>query len=274
MAIEAVVDNLDAVPAQFHELYSEQGGKFVLTGVNGVKPLDEFTRVHGGLTKERNDHKDTKAKLVAWANFGTPEEVQVKLDRIAELEAAAGGKLDDAAINKLVETRMGSKTAPLQRQIDQLQKDLGERDTLLGQFQAERTQRSIHDNLREALKKHEGFQASAFEDAAMLAERVFMVDEDGRVVTKDGVGVTPGVDAGVWLTEMQAKRPHWWGPSAGGGAGGSKGTGGTGGNNPFSAAGWNMTEQGALVRDNPQRAEMLARAAGTTVGGRRPPAKP
>jgi hypothetical protein len=273
MAIEAIVDNLDNVPAAFHELYTEQNGKFIVTGVNGVKPLDEFNRVHGGLTKERNDHKTTKSIVAAYQALGELPDLQSKLDRIAELEAAAGGKLDEAAIDKLVTTRLVSKTAPLERTIAQLQKDVGDRDGLLAQFQTERTQRSIQDSLREALKKHEGFQPSAFEDAAMLAERVFEVNEDGKVVTKDGVGVTPGVDAAVWLSEMQTKRPHWWGTSQGGGSRGNTGGNTGGGSNPFSNENWNMTEQGRLLVANPARAEQMARAAGTTVGGRRPAAK-
>lgn len=106
----------------------------------------------------------------------------------------------------------------------------------------------------------------------MLAERVFEVDDEGNVTTKDGVGVTPGIAADVWLTEMQDKRPHWWPQSQGGGAGGSGG-GGAGGKNPFSAEGWNLTEQGRLVRENPEKADQMAKAAGTTVGGGRPAAK-
>jgi hypothetical protein len=270
MGLAYQVDSLDGIANHFHELYSEQNGKFVLTGVEGVKPLTEFSTVHTALGKERNEHKGTKAKLDAWAQLGTPEEVQAKLDRIAELEAAGGGALDKAAIDKLVEGRLNSTKAPLERQIQQLTGQLTERDTLLNQYKAKETTRTIHDGLREALKKHEGFQASAFEDAAMLAERMFEVSEDGRVVTKDGVGVTPGVDPAVWLTEMQNKRPHWWGPSAGGGARGSAGAGGTGGSNPFSRANWNMTEQAKLYRENPARAEQLAKSAGTTIGGAMP----
>lgn len=269
MAIKAIEDTLDNVPAQFHELYTETDGKFVLTGVEGIKPQQEFDKVYKGLGSERDSHKATKAKLDVWAKLGTPEEVQGKLDRIAELETAAGGKLDEAAIEKLVTTRLSSKTAPLERQVQQLTAQLGEKDTIIAGFSAEKTTRTITDHLRAAVAKQEGFQASAFEDAAMLAERVFTVDEDGRVVTKDNVGATPGVDAAVWLTEMQQKRPHWWGPTQGGGARGNNG-GNNGGANPFTAENWNMTEQGALVNSNRARAEQMAKAAGTTIGGPKP----
>jgi hypothetical protein len=271
MAIKAIVENLDEVPAQFHELYTQVDGKYTLTGVEGMKPLDEFNRVHGGLVKERNDHKTTKGKLDAWALHGTPEEVQLKLDRIAELETAAGGKLDEAAISKLVETRIGTKLAPVQRELQTALTQVGERDQIIAGYKTKERTRTIHDTLRESLKKQEGFQASAFDDAAMLAERVFDVDEEGRVTAKEGVGCTPGIDPATWLTEMQSKRPHWWGPSSGGG---SKGSGfGTSGTNPFTHEGWNMTEQGRMITENRARAEQMARSAGTTIGGAKPAAR-
>ncbi len=269
MAIKATVENLDDVPSHFHELYTESNGVYVLTGVEGIKPQAEFDRVYGSLTKERNDHKQAKTALAAFNAFGDIGTLQAALDRIPELEAAAAGKLDDVAINKLVETRIGTKLAPVERERQALAAKLAETQGVIEQYVAKERTRSIHDTLREVLKKHEGFQPSAFDDAAMLAERVFEVDEDGRVTAKEGVGCTPGVDVAVWLTEMQTKRPHWWGTSSGGGAKGSQGGGGTG-PNPFSADGWNLTLQGQMIRENPARAEQMARSAGTSVGGGRP----
>lgn len=270
MGIKTEVDTIEEVDEKYRDLYTAQGDKFVLTGVEGIKPLHEFAKVHSSLGKERTDHKATKAKLDAWAAFGTAEEVQAKLDRIAELEAAAGGKLNDEQINKLVDGRIGAKTAPLQRELDTTKASLAERDQIIAGYKAKDVQRSIVDSLRDALKKHEGFQATAIDDAAMLAERMFEVDEDGNVVTKDGVGVTPGIDMVVWLTEMQTKRPHWWGTSQGGGATGSKGNLGGGGANPWTAENWNATEQTRIYKENAQRAEQLAKSAGTTVGGLQP----
>jgi hypothetical protein len=110
---------------------------------------------------------------------------------------------------------------------------------------------------------------SAVEDVTLLAERLFTIDETGAVVTKDNVGVTPGISADVWLTDMQAKRPHWWGPSQGGGAGGNRG-GNSGVTNPWSKDAWNLTEQGRIYKENSGKAEQLAKAAGTTIGGPKP----
>lgn len=270
MALQAQYDNLDEVPEAHRELYTERNGRFEFTGVEGVKTQADIDRLTTSLTKERDTHKATKAQISAWAALGgTPEEIQQKLDRIAELEAAAEGKLDEGKLNQLVEGRIKSKTAPIERERDGLKGQLAEANAKIEQYEARERQRSIHDAVRTAATKHKLLD-TAVEDALFLAERMFEVDEEGRVVTRDGVGVTPGVEAHVWLTEMQQKRPHWWGPSQGGG--GRPGTGGGGGANPFTAAGWNMTEQGRLVRENPDRANQLARAAGTTIGGPKPAA--
>lgn len=269
MALQAQYDTLDEVPEAHRELYSERNGKFEFTGVEGLKTQADIDRLSTSLTKERDTHKASKTALAAWNALGAdPAEVQNKLDRIAELEAAAEGKLDENKLNQLVEGRIKSKTAPLERELSSLKAQLAERDAKIGEYEAHERQRSIHDAVRQAATKHKLLD-TAVEDALFLAERMFEVDEDGRVVTKDGVGVTPGVEAHVWLTEMQTKRPHWWGPSQGGGARGGQGGGG-GGANPFTKAGWNLTEQGRILRENPDRAAQLARAAGTSIGGGMP----
>lgn len=132
----------------------------------------------------------------------------------------------------------------------------------------------IADAVRSAVGKSKGFQSSAVEDAITLAERVLEIDDSGNVVTKDGVGVTPGVGADVWLTEIQSKRPHWWGETIGGGASGNRGgASGYGGNNPWSHDHWNLTEQGRILTTDRKKAEQLAKSAGTSIGGKRPAPK-
>jgi hypothetical protein len=273
MAIKAIVDKIDDIPEQYRDLYTEKNGKFELTGVEGVKTQADVERIQAGLVKERNEHKATKQLLSAWGDR-KPDEVLAILDRVPELEAAAAGKVDENKINQMVETRVGSKLAPVQRQVTTLSQQLAERDQIITGYKQKEITRAVHDNVRAAISGAKGFQGSAAEDALMLAERMFEVGEDGKVITKEGVGVTPGVDAVVWLTEMQQKRPHWWGPTEGGGSGGSGRPGGGGsGDNPWSHAGWNMTKQGQVYRENPARAEQMAKAAGTTIGGGRPAAK-
>jgi hypothetical protein len=112
---------------------------------------------------------------------------------------------------------------------------------------------------------------SAEEDALLLAERMFEVSEDGRVTTRDGVGVTPGVEPDVWFTEMQAKRIHWWPPSEGGGARGGKGGNGVG-SNPWSTKNWNITAQMQYVTQHgEEKGRQMAELAGSSLGAIAPP---
>lgn len=264
---EEEYDNFDSIPSQVSHLYREKDGKWVLIGAGELKTTEDVSRVQEGLRKEREDHKETKRKLARF-NGLDPDEVFEKLDRFEELEAAAEGKIDETKINEMVETRLRSKTAPLERKIQQLESTNKELETQVSDFQGRERRRTIHDHIRKAASAAK-IRDTALEDALLVGENVFEIDESGRVVTKDGVGVTPGVEPSVWLTEVKQSRPHWWPESQGIGARG--GDGGNGAvNNPFSKDNWNLTEQGKLVQQDRAKAEQMARAAGTSIGGPRP----
>lgn len=268
-SLAATVDSLDGVPEALHGFYVEEGGQFRLQ-VTGLPAQDSVDRLQSALTKERNDHRDTKAKLNTITNNGsrTVEEITADLDRIPELEATQGN-IDETKVNELVEARMKARIGPVERERDNLKSQLTERDQTIEAFEAKDRTRAIHDKVREAAVKAKVLP-EAVDDALMHADRIFEVTEEGRVVTKDNVGVTPGLEPSVWFTDVQKTRPHWWGPSQGGGAGGNRGGGGDTNKNPFTAENWNLTEQGNLVQQDRQRAEQMAQAAGTTIGGQRP----
>jgi hypothetical protein len=83
----------------------------------------------------------------------------------------------------------------------------------------------------------------------------------------------PGLDAKLWLQDMQQKKAHWWPPSQGGGAGGSGGGGGNFPNNPWSKQHWNLTKQGEAVRTlGEEKAKQMASAVGSHIGAIAPPA--
>lgn len=271
MGLKAVYIDINEVPEQFRELYTEKNGQYELTGIEGVKTDEDVRRVQSALTKERNDHKQTKEKFSALGDL-KPDDIIAKLDRIEELEQIAAGKVDDTKINELVETRLRSRVAPIEREKKMLETKVAELSGTLDQFVTRDRTRTIHDEVRRAAVAQK-LLPEAIEDALVLAERIFEVDENGKVVSKDGVGVTPGVDPAVWFTELQPKRPHWWPGSAGGGAGGNRGGGGGSEKNPWAADSWNLTEQGRILTANRAKAEQLAKSAGTSIGGPRPAKK-
>jgi hypothetical protein len=280
MAIELQYDNRDALPeafrsdAVFNELFTVgSDGKVILSGVTGMKTQKDVSTVQEALRKEREDHAKARDALKPWGELKA-DEVLSQLDRIKELEAAAGGKLDEAKLNEMVEGRLSQKTGPLQRQIETLTNEKTtaekERDALKGQLEA----RDRNDAVRAAATESK-VHLTAIPDMEMAASVMLEKDADGKLVTKNGIeGLTPGLGVKEWTKEMQKLRPHWWPESVGGGAGGANGGTGYTGNNPFSAEHWSMTEQGRLLTEKGRDfVDKLAKAAGTTVGGQKPALK-
>lgn len=269
MKLKGKYGTREEIPAGYEDLYTEKNGEWEFTGVEGLKTQADVTRVQEALTKERAAHKSTKEAFKALDGLDVAE-VVAQLDRIPELEAqvAAGGGADPAKIDALVETRIKARVAPLERERDTLKGQVVELGGKVEQFETQSKTRSVHDAVRAEATKL-GIIPSALDDALMLAERALGVSEDGAIVVNAGAGFTEGLDVGTWLTEVREKRAHWWPASEGGGAGGGNATNG-GGVNPFTNAGWNMTEQGRIYKENPAKAENMAKSAGTTVGGQRP----
>lgn len=267
-------DDEEQIPETFRELYSERNGRFELTGIDGVKTTADIERLQSALNKEREEHKSTREKFKPWAELDY-EEVTQKLDRLPELEAAAQGKLDDAQIDEIVNRRvegtLRSKLSPLERQLKQEREAREQLAQQNQQLVGKDRRRRMQDELRKQLTEAKALP-DAFEDAFMLGEHLLEETDDGQFLTREVAGFTPGLDPAGLVAELQEKRRHWWPESVGGGSRGSGGGAGVpGGRNPFSADNWNVTEQGRILRQHGrERAEQLARAAGTTVGGARP----
>lgn len=261
------------IPEGFAALYTEKDGEWHLTEVEGIKTDGDIAKVRKSLETEREAHKKTKDRMRHFIEMSDDEleETVAKLDKYDELEAAAGDKLDEDKINELAEKRANALKAPLERDLKKANDRVTELEGENGELKTEKRTRTIHDAVRKVATEAKVIP-EAMEDVLMHAERVFEINDEGEVVVKDAVGFTPGVGADVWMTDIKDKRPFWFPTSSGGGGKGS-GTGpGIGGNNPWSHANWNMTEQGRIVRADPKKAEQLATAAGTKVGGTRPAA--
>ncbi len=266
--LKAIYETKEEVPEGLEEYYSEREGKWMLNPIDGMKSEADVTRLQTSLTKERDEHKKTRDKLKQYEGLGdNPEEVQQRLDRIEELEAAAGGKLDETKINQMVETRLKARLAPVERERDKFKKELDEATGQLTTLNTQITTGKIESSLRraaEAAKIH----SSAIDDVVEIGVRAFEITEEGKVLSKG-----TSLDPDLWLADMKTKRPHWWPASEGAGANGSGGKGGAGGNNPWSKDHWNITEQGKVIREKGQQAaENLAKAAGSFVGATKPAA--
>jgi hypothetical protein len=278
MSLKAIHESLDNIPEQYRDLYSERDGKFELTGIDGVKTQADVDRVMEAHRKEKAEHVATKSKLKAFTALEIdPDQYTQDQDELKELrvrvEQGGNGKVDEEKLEKLVEARVATKTAPLERELRKLSEENKTLTDENGNFKRENLVRTITDATRTAATSLKVID-SAQDDVLMLAERVMEVLDDGTVVTKDGMGVTPGIAPDVWLQEMQSKRPHWWPPSQGGGAGGGNGSGIPGlAKNPWTADNWNLTAQGQVVREHgSEKAMQIAKLAGSALGATHPPA--
>ncbi len=270
-ALELEYETLEAVPEAFRPLYTETDGKFLLGNINGLKTTKDTDALGEALRKERVDHGKARDGLKLWHGMDHAE-VQIKLDRIPELELAAEGKMDDEKIGQLVDSRIAQKTGPLQRQIDQLTTERdgfqSERDVLQGQA----SRRDMTDAVRVVALEMK-VVPTALLDVDMVAASYLERDDAGMwIVRADSQSMTPGLDIKGFMKEMMKVRPHWWPASAGGGAGGGGAQFG-GQVNPWAHDKWHMTEQAKVFREQGREvADRMAKAAGTTVGGLQPKA--
>jgi len=271
MSLKAIHDSIDDIPEQYQSLYTERDNKWELTGIEGVKTEADVSRVQTALEKERKDHKKVKEALNTWGDLNH-EEVILQLDKIPELEAAAGGNIDEKKMDELVETRIKTRLAPVERENKTLKEKLEVASQEITGFKQKDVERTVTEQVRKAATVAKVL-APAMDDAVMLAGRVFELNEDGVARTKDNVGFAPGMTPDIWLQDMQQKRPHWWPASVGGGANGNEG-GGNFSKNPWSKDHWSLTAQGQVVKQQGvEKAEQMAKAANSEIGATRPTEK-
>lgn len=254
------------------EMFTEKAGKWQLNIV-GAAPAEQVSRLESSLEKERKDRKLAVDSLRAFGDLDAAEVLEKlgKIDELqAQVDAGEGGKLDDDAIDKLVEKRVERIRGPLDRDLQKATDLLTTLTEENGTLKKTAIKKEIREVVAIAADKAKTV-TSAKEDILFLAESIFEIADDGVIVTKENkIGVSVGLTPDLWLEKAQEDRPHWWPPSEGGGAKGG-GKGGIGGNNPWSKTAWNKTEQGKIYTENPDRAKQLAEQVGSTVLATHPP---
>lgn len=232
MSLNYIHDKLEDIPTEYQGLYSERGGKYVLTGIAGIKTQADVDAMARARDHEKNTANGYRARLdkvhfkgKSFAEMGDDEfgKAVEALDKYDELEASAG-KVDDEKINQIVESRVKTKVAPIERERDTLRNQLGESTKKNEDYATRERNRQIRDAARKAAIEFKGGKilTAAMDDMESLAERMFDVGEDGSTTVRPDNGFTPGLSPAEFMVELAQKRPHWFEGSEGGGAKGGK----------------------------------------------------
>lgn len=257
---DVTLDGLDGVPEALHGLFSEtEDGKFALRAV----PKTELSRF-----------RDTNIQALK-----KNEELQAQIDRISEVlpdldpeKAKEWRTQRDELQKKLDAQQVGKEPEELEKMVSK------HTEKMRADFEAERKaseealkkqreetqkwQRAFSKNKREteitrAANAIEGFDKDSLQDALLLAERVWLEDEDNpnQLVARDSDGepifgsdgkkITPKE----WLLSLKTMppeeggRPRWFHPTAdGGGASGNNTRSTPGSMSPDAVAGMSMSE--------------------------------
>jgi hypothetical protein len=223
MALEMIVGSQDEIPEGLQEHYEERDGKFVLQAKGVFSKLDRDA-LKRSLEAERTDHKATKGKVGAFGEF-TPESIATLVEeheqRGLDLDASKD-KDNPEAQEKAIEARVRAKMGPHDREMDKLRTENQGLTTQNSELVSTATTGSINRAAVKAFNAIEGHNEHALDDVELWAKVTFEM-VDGKPVSKDGVGVTPGLTPAETLKDMRDgnKRPHWFGETVGAGAHGS-----------------------------------------------------
>ncbi len=278
MTLEAVYDDKAKIPEGLAAHYVETDGVFVLD-VPGMKTQKDFDAYADALKKRFTD---------AGADFARKNGAGLSRDDVLEVVEGAlkkfapkGGtppKGDGAGAGSGVPDEIATKLHDLERNVasltEQNAKIQKERDVALNTSR----DTTIRNSLTEAAAAA-GVAPEGVGNLVSLVKQNFEITQDGSVVTKldAGAGVSPNTPPADFFSTISRDKSFrmFWPKSVGAGADGAGAGGpGAGGDlgkgNPWSKAGWNMTQQGKLFKADQKEAERLMQAAGVTLGATAP----
>lgn len=280
--LKLVYDSDAEIPEGCAEFYEERDGKWHFVAIDGLKTDKDVAALKVAADKERKLRVEAQDKLKAFDKLQgmDPAELVGLADRVHELEgeledarAAAGGAgKGEAAVKERIDAAVARATKVHERQLAKERSDHEETKKKLVEAEGRATgldgrirTSAIEAALTDAASKQKVL-GEAIPDV-LNYRSLFEAEEDpatpGRMLvrTKDGAGVTPGLDPASWLSDQKGQRPHWWPVSQGGGARGAGGNG-VAGDNPFSKTAPNITEAMRIAKADPTKATALAKQAG------------
>jgi hypothetical protein len=210
------------IPAALQEHYTEHDGKWML---QLDPPVEDVTGLKSALNQERTLRREADRSLSEFKIHYQgidPEEVQKLRERVKGLDDA--DIYDKQGLDALVVRRTESMKNEHERLLRQKDAEIGTLRDNVSVLDRRWRQDRIKTALVDAAVKA-GVAKYALADAVTRGMAVFTdLDDHGTVVARDGEDLRYGKDGihpltpDEWMTNLKQDAPHFWPPSAGGGA--------------------------------------------------------
>lgn len=256
MLLKQTYKEQSEIPQGFEALYTLKNDVYMLTGIDGLKTIDDVNKLQSSLNKERTDHKATKELLRTYTAFGDVDTLQKTFDELEELRILSS---NDGDLEKIVAQKTDALVRVHAKQIANKESEISNLTKQLDDLKATVKQSEINRTLSDLALKS-GISQAAIEDVVNLHGSKFEFDSNGDLVVNSDDPNYAGLDANSWFEQMKEVKSYWWPMSQGGGATGSNGS--TVVNNPFAAKTLNITEQMNLIKNDPAKAKNLAKLEG------------
>jgi hypothetical protein len=263
VALKAIIDNLDSVEEQFHPLYEEKDGKFVLQ-IEGIEAHPGATALKSALERVRGDKKTLGEKLAAAEikladvpeDFDVEEWIRLKAEAPDPADPDKRKPTDEhlQSQKRLYEQRIANMEKKHEDAIKAKDADLASKDTFIGKLLVDD---GLTKSLIEAGVGKEYLKAAK----AMLKDSVKIIQDDGtyRAVVETDMGEDEvGKFVANWAQSDEGK--VFIAKPTGGDAQG--GNAKRFGENPFDPKAPNKTKQQDLIVANDAKARQMAEAAG------------
>lgn len=148
------------------------------------------------------------------------------------------------------------------QKLNDLAQDKEESDKQRKKYQDQYNNLIVNTEIRRQAEKA-GVIPAAIDDVIARSNGMFSLDENGNIESRDSEGnlrtvKKKAMDPALFIEQLKESAPHFWPASKGVGATGGSGNGVDTSKNPFMPGkGYNLTEQGRLMNQDPEKAARL-----------------
>lgn len=260
LALPAQVADLGEISEAHRALYKERNGKYELD-VDGMVPSSALDGMREAYGKRLADALE-KVQGIS-SGIGKDEMRELVKDTVAGLVKPNGGG-EGGGSDPLLHD--------LERRMAAMEKDLSKANEEKTQAQTALRSFQMKTQLQSAATRA-GVRPEAVDNLTSVIQDQFELGSDGVAHTKAGCSFGIDLDPQGFFDKIKADPgySYFWPSSVPGGADAGGGGNAGGSPNPWTKAGWNLTEQARLIRSDEAKAKRLAEAAGSSFGAVNPP---